>query len=515
MTFDMFEATSIETAGIDLKARMSSLREGFKSSLKPEYNAYMDMPDAVDGNISRWLEMDAIDGAARLAALRPTVVDTVKQMYSGMDFGDFHTLGLEKINGWDRNKNYFDINLKQQSGFAAEVIGTAKENLKAKFEGSDLTTFRADDRPDLFQKNDQYVDKIRVNSAGEVVERIQVKFVGKDADSCLRKLTGNKFDKYFNDGKVDKMEVPKDFYDGIKNKIPGELDKLENQLQKVKELGKEDVAQKIEKRIDRLNKIDQMLEKSSVTSQEAKEAVLHPKRYATKLFAKDTFAAGNKAGLESAAIAASITVAVSTVDNVSKYIDGEITAQEAFLDVAKDTGAAGGIAYGTAFVSTAVAQTMSSSSQQLIQSLGKSGVPAAVISFGVQSFDSVTDYASGVIDEKQLVYDLGESAAQVGGGIAGTAVAGAALGSVVPGAGTAVGFGVGLVGGMVGCAVASEAYASAVQFGGEHVDVLADKAQQMATRTVDIAKEVVPDKVGNIVDSLNNFASVNNLPFRV
>ena len=491
MTFDMFEATSIETAGIDLKARMSSLREGFKSSLKPEYNAYMDMPDAVDGNISRWLEMDAIDGAARLAALRPTVVDTVKQMYSGMDFGDFHTLGLEKINGWDRNKNYFDINLKQQSGFAAEVIGTAKENLKAKFEGSDLTTFRADDRPDLFQKNDQYVDKIRVNSAGEVVERIQVKFVGKDADSCLRKLTGNKFDKYFNDGKVDKMEVPKDFYDGIKNKIPGELDKLENQLQKVKELGKEDVAQKIEKRIDRLNKIDQMLEKSSVTSQEAKEAVLHPKRYATKLFAKDTFAAGNKAGLESAAIAASITVAVSTVDNVSKYIDGEITAQEAFLDVAKDTGAAGGIAYGTAFVSTAVAQTMSSSSQQLIQSLGKSGVPAAVISFGVQSFDSVTDYASGVIDEKQLVYDLGESAAQVGGGI------------------------VGLVCVMVGCAVASEAYASAVQFGGEHVDVLADKAQQMATRTVDIAKEVVPDKVGNIVDSLNNFASVNNLPFSV
>ena len=311
------------------------------------------------------------------------------------------------------------------------------------------------------------------------------------------------------------MEVPKDFYDGIKNTIPGELDKLENQLQKVKELGKEDVAQKIEKRIDRLNKIDQMLEKSSVTSQEAKEAVLHPKRYATKLFAKDTFAAGNKAGLESAAIAASITVAVSTVDNVSKYIDGEITAQEAFLDVAKDTGAAGGIAYGTAFVSTAVAQTMSSSSQQLIQSLGKSGVPAAVISFGVQSFDSVTDYASGVIDEKQLVYDLGESAAQVGGGIAGTAVAGAALGSVVPGAGTAVGFGVGLVGGMVGCAVASEAYASAVQFGGEHVDVLADKAQQMATRTVDIAKEVVPDKVGNIVDSLNNFASVNNLPFSV
>ena len=171
-----------------------------------------------------------------------------------------------------------------------------------------------------------------------------------------------------------------------------------------------------------------------------------------------------------------------------------------------DTGAAGGIAYGTAFVSTAISQSMSSSSQQLIKSLGKSGVPAAVISFGVQSYDSVIDYAEGVIDGKQLAYDLGENAAQVGGSIAGAALAGAAVGSVVPGAGTAVGFGVGMVGGMIGCAVASEAYASAVEFGSEHAGVLADKAQEMANHTVDLAKDIVPDKVGNIVASLNNYA---------
>ena len=74
-----------------------------------------------------------------------------------------------------------------------------------------VKTYRADDRPDLFQKNDQYVDKIRVDSTGNI-ERIQVKFVGKDAAECLSKLTSKDFDKYFNDGKVDKMEVPKDYY---------------------------------------------------------------------------------------------------------------------------------------------------------------------------------------------------------------------------------------------------------------------------------------------------------------
>ena len=87
-----------------------------------------------------------------------------------------------------------------------------------------------------------------------------MKFVGDNADKCFKKLMGKDFDKYFNDGKVDKMEIPKDFYDGVKNKIPEEIEKLEKQLQKVKELGKEEEVLKKEKAIDRLNKMDQMLE---------------------------------------------------------------------------------------------------------------------------------------------------------------------------------------------------------------------------------------------------------------
>ena len=44
-------------------------------------------------------------------------------------------------------------------------------------------TYRADDRPDLFHKNDQFVDKIRVDADGNVLERIQTKFVGSDGQS--------------------------------------------------------------------------------------------------------------------------------------------------------------------------------------------------------------------------------------------------------------------------------------------------------------------------------------------
>lgn len=520
MTFDMFESAALDTVSFDLSGKLSSLRTGFESSLESNYDAYMEIPESVDGNIKRWLGMDTSDMAVDMAALRTTAFDIIKQMYNGTDLSNGkRSLGLREINERVRansNSPYYDTIVKQQSGFTAEIIGTAKENLQAIRDGSGITTYRADDLPDLFPRNDQYVDKVRINNAtGEIIDRIQVKFVGKNADECLAKLTSHDFDKYYNDGIVNKMEIPSDYYDGIKERIPQKISKLEEALKRVNEKGNTEVAKDIEKQIDRFQKIDDTLERSLVSSDEATQATLHPRRYVAKLFAPDAFAESHKAGMESAAIAVTITAAVSTVDNVSKVIDGEITAKEAFVDVAKDTGTAGGLAYGTAFVSTAVAQTMSSSGHELIKSLGGSGVPAAVISFGVQSFDSVVDYANGVIDGRQLAYDLGENAAQVGGGIAGAALTGAAVGSVVPGAGTAVGFAAGMVGGMVGCAVASEAYVSAVEFGAENAGALADKAKEMADRTVDIAKEVIPDKVDNIVASINNYAIVNHLPFSV
>lgn len=513
MSFDMFESVSLDkVVSIDLKEKMNSLRSGCESRFTPEYGAFLNLPDNFDNNVTNWL---GIDVATDISALRTKIMDSAQKMYNGIQYEDgSSTLGLKQISEWKINKDYKEQNIKQHAGYAAEVIGTTKENLVSEKNGTGIKTYRADDRPDLFSKNDQYVDKIRVDSTGKI-EKVQVKFVGKDASECLNKLTQKKFDKYFNDGKVDKIEVPKDFYDGMKQQITEKINGLKEQLDAVQKKGKVEVAKKIEAQIDRYEKIDQMLEKSTVTSDEAIEAVKHPKRYTQKLFAKDTFAESHKAGMESAAFAVAITAAVSTIDDVSKVIDGEMTAQEAFVDVAKDVGISGGLAYGTTFISTAVANTMSASSHNLIQALGKSGVPAAVISFGVQSFDSVVDYANGTIDGKQLAYDLGENAAMVGGSAAGAAIAGAVVGSVVPGAGTAVGFCAGLVGGTIGCAIASEAYASAVTFGVDHAEVFAEKAQEMANKTVEIASEVVPEKVSNIIASINSFAVENHVPIQI
>lgn len=126
-------------------------------------------------------------------------------------------------------------------------------------------------------------------------------------------------------------------------------------------------------------------------------------------------------------------------------------------------------AYGTVFVSTAVAETMKESSKVLLQRVGNSCLPAAAVVFAVDSADAVIDFATGEIDGGELAYEFGDSAASVAGGFAGGATGakvGAAIGTVAaPGVGTAVAGGV--VGGVVGTVVASEAYATAVELGTE------------------------------------------------
>lgn len=47
-------------------------------------------------------------------------------------------------------------------------------------------------------------------------------------------------------------------------------------------------------------------------------------------------------------------------------MNGEISGEEAAVEIVKDTAMAGGAAYGTVFVSTAVAETMKESSKVII-----------------------------------------------------------------------------------------------------------------------------------------------------
>ena len=520
MKIENFESKSLDVGAVNLSSKFSELHNAFKNSVKPESNAFMKVPDNFEDNIASWIGLGAAEGASDLAAIRPEAVDTIKQMYYGTDLGNGKsTTGLKDIHHWKVNKNYKQQNLKQHAGYAAEIIGTAKENIQAQKEGLDYKVYRADDRPDKFPKNDQHVDKFITDANDNIIERIQVKFVGKNGRQCFSKLASKSYDKYFEDGKVDSIEIPSDYYEEIKKLIPDKINGYTKQLNHLLETGNIEKAQKIQAKIDRCHLIDQKLRKSTVSSEEAMLGTKHPTRYISKMFSDSRLPETYKESIESTALSAGITAAISTVDNVSRVMDGEITPEEAFVDTAAKVGTSGGIS----FISTTTSRAMLKSSHQLIKSLGHSGISAAAIAFGVESFDSVVDYADGTISGKQLALDLGENSAETAGGFAGGAAAaaltGAALGSVVPGAGTAAGAAAGfassMVGSMIGCAVASEAYNSAVEIGAENAGVLADKAHEMADRTIEIASKSEPKHVDHLTAAINEFADENNLPFRV
>lgn len=225
----------------------------------------------------------------------------------------------------------------------------------------------------------------------------------------------------------------------------------------------------------------------------------------------EKYGVAHELGVKSGLIAAGLTFTVSTVDNVSSFIDGEITAEEMVTDIVTETAEAGALGYGTAFISTAVSQAMSKSSTALLQRVGGSCLPAAAVSFAVESYDSISDFAQGKIDGAELAFDLGDNAASIAGGMAG-AQAGAMIGSVAGPVGTVAGT---LVGGMVGCVVASEAYATAVEAGCEGAQILADKAEQLAQNTIDSVKEAMPEKAAEVADAFNDFISSNKLPISI
>lgn len=236
--------------------------------------------------------------------------------------------------------------------------------------------------------------------------------------------------------------------------------------------------------------------------------------------AKERFGTANEVGLKSGVAAAGLTCAMSSVDNISSCVNGEISGEEAAVGIVKDTTVAGGVAYGTAFISATVAETMKGSSKVLFQRVGNSCLPAAVTVFAVDVADSVIDFAKGEIAGGELAYELGDSASSVAGGIAGGA-AGAKIGAVAgtaiaPGVGTAAGtVAGGIAGGIVGTVVASEAYATAVEMGTEGAKYLADKAETLAKDTVELVKENMPEKLGEVQSAFNDFAKNCNLPFSV
>lgn len=483
MMFDAIEKNSLDNVRVNISEKLGAFNKTFQSSIAPEAGAYVAPENA--GFSAAIAENLGLQNSKMAGELKVSALRAAKNMYEGkipvMNGDKLEYIKLD--NGLkDIAQNARDI--KQKKGNAAEIIGTVKENLIAKNDGTGAVTIRVDDlykasnnsnleiagknikaivADNVFTYNDPYVDIIRIKNGD--IERIQTKFVGKNPKGCFSWLKSNGYDKYYSSGKVDKIQIPKDYYNKIKNElIPAEKVKLQGQIEKLTVDGSSEKVVEKQIKLEKINKIDAMLEASSVTSGEAEFAAKHPKLYATKL----TAGLANISGLRGAKGAAALTAVVSTVDNGIKLANGDITAKEMAVDVVKDTAGAGVMGYGLGFVT----------------GVTRSNALATGITMGISSYGDVKDFVQGDISGKELAYNLGENAASITGAIIGGSVGG-------------------LAGGVAGSYLATKAYDVSTEFVADNVGVVIEKGGEVLDKAGDIAidvKDAAAEKLDVIVD---------------
>lgn len=364
--------------------------------------------------------------------------------YSGIDNENGVQLkkSLKKIAESAVNPEYKTQNLKQQAGFSAEVKEVANTNAENIIKGSENRKVRTDD---LGRVNDPLFDFVELDGNGNIIpgSGIQMKFVGSTPKEALNKLASNKFSKYLdNDAKI---EVPSDYYDGIKEEADKAIKKIQKQIEYQKEAGNAGEVERLQKSLDKYEKIKKNLKKSSVSNKDAMFARKHPKLSTAKSIA----GVSHRAGVESAKTGAVIGGSVSIVKNLVAMIKEDKEVGEAVSDAAKDTMSAAAVGYGTGFAGAAVKGWMQNAGSESARVLAKTNLPGTMVAVTLSVGKTMERYFKGEIDGVMCFEELGEQ----GVGMLSSSLFAAIGQTVIPI--PVVG---GLIGGMLGYAIASASY---------------------------------------------------------
>ena len=373
--------------------------------------------------------------------------------YSGIDNESGKTLvkGLKEIAKEKINPDYEFQNIHQQAGFSAEVKDVARSNAENIIQNNTTRKIRTDD---LGRVNDPLFDTVSIDVNGDIIDNSgsQMKFLGAsekdpagvgDAARALERLQSKKFEKYLDhDAKID---VPIDQYDKIIQEADTKIEGLSRQLRNQKNAGSTAQVQKIQEKIDKLGKIKKNLRKSTVSSDEAVFARLHPGVSTTVDIAKIS----HRAGVQTAETSAMIGGSVSIVKNLVAVCKGETEPEDAVLNVAKDTASTTVIGYGTGFAGTAIKGAMQNSKSQYVQTLSKTNVAGTIAAVSVAATKTLSRYFKGEIDGVECLETLGEQ---------GTGMVSAAMFSVIGQIAIPIPVVGGMIGGMAGYALSSAAY---------------------------------------------------------
>ncbi|MGI6110546.1 MAG: hypothetical protein ACOYB8_11995 [Eubacteriaceae bacterium] len=340
------------------------------------------------------------------------------------------------------NPDYKRQNIKQQSGFSAEVKETANANAEKIINGDSTRKVRSDD---LNRVNDQVYDHFEVDANGNIItgSGSQMKFVGSSPEEAFKKLNSPKYQKYLdNDAKLD---VPSDYYDGIMAEADKKIADLQKQLDNQRKAGNTETSAKLEKQLDNCKKLKKNLRKSSVSNKEAIFAREHPGLST----AKDIGKISHRAGVETAKSSAMVGGSISIIKNVVAMVQGDVEPDEAIRNVAIDTGSSTLVGYGTGFVGSAVKGCMQNSGSEMVRTLSSTNLPAIIVSVTISTGKTLNRYRNGEINGLECFEELGQEGTGMLSSSMFAAIGQAAIPIPVVGA---------LIGGMLGYALASSSY---------------------------------------------------------
>ncbi|GAA9459757.1 hypothetical protein BTM443_09150 [Helicobacter pylori] len=378
---------------------------------------------------------------------------------------DDKTLGrtLKGISKYKVNPKYQYQNINQQAGFSAELKEQAHANAQNILmeNGERLVQYdnlSVDQKAQIRErfpdyatpnKNHELVDYVRVDRNGNVISNtlMQSKFVGRNGAECFEKFLSKDYEKYLKNGV--KMEIPKDFFGDFQKEANIKIKSLESHIAKQKSFGDFQKVAKLEEKLQKCKIIKANTRSASITKEEAIYARNHP----TLSTDKDMASHSHQAGMNATRVGALVSGGVSLITNICECVTKGKDPKEAIKRTATETLKGGAYSYGSAFASSSLGDLMQSSANKVIQSLGKSSLPAMIVGACVANFTIFGRYFfSGKIDEVELCKQLGRTNTSLLSGGA-MAVAGQAL-ILIPVVGM-------LIGSFVGAAL-SEAFFNAL-----------------------------------------------------
>jgi len=377
--------------------------------------------------------------------------------YTGVnnETGQVLQKGLKKITTHNVHEQYAENNLHQQAGYSAEVKKTARSNAENIINKKEERIARTDDITVNGKKtvNHEKFDHAKVDKNGNPILDQNGNLTG-GSQQKVHFGDVRKYDKYSKTELYEKykdtvFDIPSDQYEDIQKHYSERIRKLEEQEQRLRADGRNELADQKRSEIKRRKDLKKRFRDSGVSTEEAMEARKDPFLSTVKDMGKIS----HRAGIEAAKGAMVISGSISIVQNSFAFVQGDRDLQEALTDIAKTTAKSAGIAYTSGFAGSLIKSGMQQSKSVSMRAMSKTSLPALAITTCLETGKCIKSYIKGEIDEVELLQDLGKS----GTGMTASSL-GATLGQIaipIPVVGA-------IIGGMIGYTLNSFFYAEAL-----------------------------------------------------